>query len=309
MSLCPAVAGVIVVCLFHLRARGKPFLLGDVVVRYGHCLVAYDAYPLVVIDIVDRLSDEESVVGQVCTRTIDFEDLVVVVCQGERSLPTPAVDVHIDGLQSDFDTTVQHRAYICYYRLSACLERQLNRVEQVARYLVVEIESTCDTVAQETEIHTCVPLTAGLPSKVLIHNGVRVVTRAVRTAERIVHGACHTLLGSVVADTRVVTRHTVTESPFEVGEPSGILHPTLLRHTPCNGCRWEPPPLVSLGEFARTVGTHRSGDHIASGIRVVGTQGERHHRVLCVTVGAIACVVSTRSEVVPQCAVHNARVF
>ncbi len=66
---------------------------------------------------------------------------------------------------------------------------------------------------------------------------------------------------------------------------------------------------MTFGELARAVGTHRSGNHITTGVRVVGTQGERHHRVLGVTVGAVACVVRTRSEVVPQRPIHNSCIF
>ncbi len=122
LTLGPTVAGVVIVCFLHLRAGGKTFLLGDVVVGYGHHLVADDTYPLVVIDIVDRLTDEESVVRQVGSRAVDFEHLVMVVRQSERCLPTPTIDIDIDGLQADFDTAVQHRADIGNHRLATCLE-------------------------------------------------------------------------------------------------------------------------------------------------------------------------------------------
>ena len=232
------------------------------------------------------MTDEQTIgrraTRQVSTRTVDFQYFIVVMSQGETGLPVPTVLVDVHGLQTKFHTAVQHRTYVGNQRTTTGLQRQLLRIKQILRGLVVEIERTGDAVTQETEIQTCVPFFRSLPLKVTVDNLIRIEARIVNQTKRIVNRTGYGLLSVVTTDTRVVTRHTVAQTPFQVSQPFGLLQPFFLRHTPCDGSRREETPLVTRGKLARTITTDGSGNHVSAVVAVVGTQGSRHHRALAV---------------------------
>ena len=211
LSFRPTIASIVVVRFFYFVANSifAELLNSNLGIRDSHHLVADDSHPLVVVHIVDRLPDEESVVGHIRSATVDFEHFVVVVRKGERCFPTPVVDIYIHCLQPDLNTAVEHRPHVGNYGLSAGLKRQLYGIKKVFGNLIVEIKRTCDAVANKAEVKSRIPLITGLPCQVRVNDGVRIVAGGVTAAERIVDRTCNALLGSIVANTAIITRYTI----------------------------------------------------------------------------------------------------
>ena len=145
--------------------------------------------------------------------------------EGEARFPAPAIGIYVDSLQAYLHTAVQNRTNVGDNGAATCFERELNCVEEVRRNLIVEVNGAGDAVSEETEVKTSVPLARSLPREVLIYDSIGEIACFIRAAERIVRRIGENLLGSVVANTGVVTGETIRKAPLQVGEPFSTLHP------------------------------------------------------------------------------------
>ena len=182
-------------------------------------------------------------------------------------VPLPVLGLDRSRIQGQLDTLAIHITHVGQDSLrevgTGCGR---NGSQEVLGLTGIEIERTTEATAQESEIDTEVPRGGGLPLQVL-HVCLRTVSHDVVAIDESL-GTCHT--GGidwqvvVVADTILLTCHTIAGTELQVADHLAVLQPRLLCQGPAQGYRWESTPAVILGEAGRSISTNCSRQEVLS---------------------------------------------
>ena len=111
---------------------------------------------------------------------------------------------------------------------------------------MIVVNTTADTVVDEAEVETYVPLLGLLPTQVEVRHLVRILGRSIR--RQVTHSRIHTSPCIVVALNStlssvcrysIVTGNTITQTKFQIAYEISLLHKLLLINTPTKSYRWE----------------------------------------------------------------------
>ena len=121
-----------------------------------------------IIDHLHRLTDEPTVSQVILFITVEVYNLITVQRESQICLPCEVLLWDVHRVQTYFHPFIGGRSYILKDRAITVEVTYRTGENQIFRSTVIHINRTVDTIIQEAEINTVVPLRGHLPTKIFV---------------------------------------------------------------------------------------------------------------------------------------------